>query len=1845
MDLFSGKKNILLPKSISATLVAVLILNSLFFALIFYPQKAEALPGDPGDIANAIFQPLKYSLETSGYALEKSKYSLDLAYQAKETEKGLWERFKSNNGVIAEIVSSLLLVMMHQVLAKITNDIVAWINGGGKGKLRVLQDPGKFLTDALDEAGGVLAGAILNVDPNTLCDASYLKFKLRAAFTGPYAVPKFDEKVACTFTGAAAGLQKFQEDFTNGGWASFIELARKENNQIGQTLITAEEMAKIKSEKSAESVAKLNISKGFLAQEKCTVTKAPAGLEAWGIEGKEVGEAIKIYNGTMQSATIDNAQTVINKYKYTGSAHGNTNPTTVADVLTGDYGVVAGSAVSDEKEFIGVVRAGGGEVVCKTVTPAEQISELANTALQAPIKRLEGAITGLTEKLGTGAGSVIKPYVLAIAGAGLNLLLQKEIGLITNAITPSKKPRKARRQTTSSLQENTMLAQSAGALAGSVNDFRSFLLKAMLEFNIYVANATTALTSMDVLGRIPINRAETEIRGGTWYLGGPGCGPLAVSCGSCPSEYQPDYDPNNPIALTTAAGAPYSCAAYAADATTTNTPGKVFFEEARWCGAYYQEIAIPIENPEIKTVPPLAGHDPLSVSLLSSSCPTLTHATGSVSGDCTDQNWVRYNLDGDADFEMATRIVGYDDTSRDSPTSDVDVADRFIRQNIVGTDTDNNGIPDAVIGALDPANITFSETLIYTVGDTNHNAFVDAVGTSTASELRGLFEMRPEYANTIIDASGTTVASLPQGLSQAAVAGGYIFGGHNQFGHSSAIRNLSDGSFVAALPLAVSGSVAVLSSSNNRVYLFGGFDSSQSYNTIWEFNPANNTVRTMSARLPAPASGVAAAYYPATGRIYLFGGTAKKGPQSWVLEYNPTTDSLVTKNTSLLSPLAHAAAALAAKNPPNGQQRIFVFGGFGNSGFSSNGIFEYDPTKPDDGFSPLARKSANIESRGFLSAATAPTTPNIITLIGGQSEYGLLAKVEQYNAQTDSVSSSLLPTPRSKGGGGVRSGAAVSAGGISFATAGTENAKLFPQGDIYHIPATVHSETITTPFWEKYFSPKFDAGSAMLLNTRTEFAYGDFTGTIGNTAITTQTNADARLTWLAPPFYPELLEKAQELMEKSRIIEGYNYPASGVKNYQAGLADQLGATPDDDPYDNNPSNPRFFDRDVNANGVIEEQLGDWEGYKGSVTDTLNKYNNLTQIYQILFGGLTDENALEGVDKDLTILSPAETNIKLALIGSRCPALPPSATSTPDLAEKCPRFGSEYNMARRFIFEADDTGANPTGITTGFATNPFTGEKSSALAGLLNLDEMTTQLQSLSPDRNIIKLIRLRQLLEQLQVAPIPIQIPGKADASITPQPLSGVDLIVVSLPGYEHIQAYLNDATTKNLNIQTLIEAYGYTNAKDAYPEISKHLDEIFDDILSQITDDLKETFLKRIEEQLEESKIIAQHRLRKFLEYVEDLNATVKLEVPKQRGDQLAGLPGVDVVQIGADSSILRIDAKQMFINNGQGVNVLLSRSPLRLTDDERNGIIGSAIYKIKSFARFMGTDVTTAEFSTRMAQYYAPGGDTPAEREADLDQRVKNVLKDVYMYHAGIYDQTDETLTASQRALASAHCKRDAAQGYYCDLTTVGPSRPPAPVRIFKDARTKLAELQNDFSLMVEEMSRVTGEFRTLFTDTSTQKQDLDELVKLLNNLYTDYDQANKCVGLPTDAKNLWLPSSAQMASFDTAIGSSFSGIITVSTVSGVAAGATTGAYIGSFFGPLGTAVGALVGAVLGAIGGWLFGSSKKKKAREEAERRRAELQRQLDACRTGITNYNKHLGQIADQFICNKINPKYE
>jgi len=1910
MEIFTGEK--FLPKSICVLLASLMIANSVLFALLLAPQNAHAIFG-AGDI---VFDPALLARSIIDYIWQAAKWTVEKAGQLATTAYQTWEKFYSQNGEIATLLRGLFVTAVTMALNKLTNDIVAWINGGGKGKIAVLQNPEKFLANAANQAGGILAGEILGVDPRSLCDASFLQGKLKIAFTSPYAVPTFQDQVACTFTGFVDGLQKFQQDFRNGGWASFVQLTDMPNNHIGLTLLTAQELAQTSATQQAAATVKALTGQGFVPQELCTVTKDPQNTK--GLQGR-----------TVPDITNDRS------FNQTGLSEDDIKQIIVAD---------------------------GGAVDCEAVTPASVLKDISSKALTGPMDQLKGTIDSLTQGLGTNVGSFIAPYLKAIAAAGLNQLVKQGKGLISDALARAQSQRKTPRQPTQSFQQNTQLASSAGQLSGASADFRSYLLNAALQFSLFISDVQNTLQNSNALGYTSVNRANVDAASPkAWEK--INCIPN-VGCG-----YLGPGDPGNPTATSTVFGFDDNAwkdtkdktqfnpddypvggylggTPYPIDDTNGNgvggrvnfftySPGRIFYEEAQWCGAYAQEIPINGIAANESVVAPLYTPAPLP-------CSGSATISGLPAGVCNG-DWMVYGN------SMASRIIPFADafntTSTDDPT-------RWVRQSIVGPINQATGLPGA-IPALDPANINFTETIIDTNRDTNEDGIVSAVATSSAS----LFQLSPNYTSAIYNNNSAPAGNLSVAIAQSAMATvgatTYLFGGVNQFGFSNRVIDGSGNSF-ATLPVPLAGASAVYYPPNGRVYIFGGYNEVGLSKTVYEFTPSTKQFKIMSAQLPLPSYGFSAAYFAANQRIYLFGGNQGGTVTDQILEYNEQTDTLVAKNAKLPSTLAFSAAIAA-------QGKIVVVGGQDAGGFYQSSMYIYDPAAQDNAASAIKTASSHIYPSAYLTMLQGSAL-NYINIYGGQNELGFVNVAEQFDMTLDRIGAlpTALPAKESKmavGAGGNMYG------GIAEYPTGNPNAILYPQGDIYFVPggflydqislgapgfsscadtylglryerdgdignlyvggadagyawgggvcsvspeklvaswdwSTMSSpptfsatasglscgNTITlsispgmasneaydstaltapcnpltgtlsfdinqypgvrglltsVPVFEKYYSAKFQGGSASLLTVKRTAALLDPTFTVTNPQLQSQVSNNPNEMFLSYPFYPELYEKGQELMEKVRIINGYNYANPTVKNYTASLSSQLGSVPDDDPYDNNPQNP-FYNDQYDSNGILIEK-----GYKGSINDVLTKYTDLVSVYQTLFAGVQDENALEGVDKNFTILTPEEQNMKLALIGERCPALPPSATSTPDLLAKCPVLPTgEYNMANKFIFEPDDTGKNPTGLTTGFATNPFTGEKSSSLAGVLNLDDMANQLQSLPPDKNIIELIRLRQILEQLQVASHPIPMPGKVGVAMNPQPLSGTDVIQVSLPDFDKIRAWLNATSTtdalgntvplKNESIQDLIVAYGYNNAKDAYPEISKDLDTILVDITTQISDKLKDDFLKRIELETEQAREDAQYRLSRFIIYARDLNPVVKLQLDNKHGKELQNVLGSNIVkQIATDQYVLMLDGTDLF-KGAKQISAILSRSPQHVTDQDRNGIIGSAIYKIKAMLKFVGFDTTTPDFQAKIVQYAESTSKNAAQ---DIDGRIQNALMDAFMTEEGIYDLNTDSLTAQQRAslavpvitsaddYANVGCGTDTSTGVpkgFCNLTLVDTSG--RHVRIFKDVKTKLEELNSDFSQMSDEVISIETEFQTLISDAQSQQRDVESLQQQLGALIQNYNDANSCFGL--DTSNPWQPDQTITSVLGNGIRGLASGANPFSASNLVSLGLSLATF------NLASILTSLISSLMGFLGGGANHALIHK------------IQKDVNVCRLGMTNYDKHLGQLADSFLCGKENPTY-
>lgn len=1882
------------PKSISTLLIVILIANMALFAVIFHPKQAEA----------AIFHDaIAVARDTIEFVWKVAKGAYERVATAASLNFDAYEKAYGNDGIIVQAVSLTLALALHQLLAKMTNDIIAWINGGYRGKPRIMQDFGKALEDSLDEAGGVVMGAITGLDPKTLCDASWLKLKLAPAFGGPFAVPTFEEKVACTFSGMAEGLRKFKEDFRNGGWQSFVKYAEKQNNRIGVTLLVAEKYAEEQKKAKNNFVAETTAGRGYLAQKKCYITKASNmtlkhkildsdlltrdfgyGTQVESGFGPRFDNNLNLKRGMNLGTKLDSglgtqSNSGLSETGYSGSDFVGAN---IEDVAK-EFGY------SDVEEFRKLWVSNGGAVDCKIQTPAEQISELATTAMQGPIRAIEKAQSDMLEKIGDKAPAVLKPYVIAIGATLLNDVTKRGKGLIASAFMPPKKNRKSQQPSTKDLQNNTALAQSAGATAASANDFRSFLLKAAIDFNQYIGNISRVMDESDVLGRTQINKIEFDIIGGKYQAkSGDSLQTQVLDIGYGPTntdtplkspdrEYagwltnadcnEPgdinnniitaDKDHDNigkclvdgkyslwtgwtakqgicalvkPPETATTTFAIATCDKYGNEGVptqkiyTTYAAGKTFYNEAKWCGAYSQELPIPFAN-EQKILEAKTGLDPYIVATGGAVFTSKMGANCPAGGSCDQAaDAVYYNLDGDSDYEMRTRLYGYDDDDDDEP-------DRFIRIKTVGEDVNGDGTPDAPITASGAHQ--FAETIINSYSDLNENNIIDKISANPAdaATIKPIFDQYPisnQYSMPLFDESNNrNELILPAMANNGSV--NYLFGGYNQYGFSDRAINLSADTIVNHFPVWFAGAQAVYYPPNGRIYIFGGMDYNGLLDTIFEFSPQNGTIRTMSAKLPEKTTGLSGAYFAGTGKIYLFGGSTANGVRNWILEYNQQTDSVVRMNAVLPAPIANSAAIVSS--PTTGQQRIYIIGGKNENGLAQSSITEYNPRVEDNSLAAIVAKRSKTVPRAYHAAyLKKPANPREIVIYGGQDENGLVANKEEFDPISDYISNRMILDNAASGQehrsqmGFTEKGAMT--GGIKRDSA----SQSYPQGDVYYIPQRVEAVETREFMWQKYFSSKFENGSVSLMNFKESVVQKDPTATILNPYTRRETNTNSDEVWMAPPFYPEILEDAQELMEKVRVIRGYNYNKPWERNYTAALPLQLGAIPDDDPTDN-----RLFN------------------YEGSVSDVLLRYSELTKIYQMLFSGITEESSLESVDPNMMWLTPEETNIKLSLIGQRCPAIQPTATSTPDLIAKCPPLGAElgnqYNMQKRFVFEPDGFNTEES-ITTGFATNPFNNKKSSAMAGVLNLDEMATQLQTASPDTNLVKLIRLRQILEQLQVpiagassTTVPILLAGK-NKFINPKAFSGVDVMQVDIPGYEKIQEYLNDTDTRNLDIQTLIKAYGYTTAKEAYPEISKDLDNVWQDIVNQTTDKLKDVFFKRTEKELETARSEAQNRMTKFIEYVRDANPKVRYEFNSNDAGRIGSLINnlnkeyIKTYQASADTDVLEIDSSLMF-KNQSAMDVLLARDSngkpkeLSLSNDDRNAIIGTAAYKIKSLAKFIGIDIFSEQFGARMSQYTSDISGNPLM----LDARVKNILKDVYLYYSGIYNFTDPLLENStdktMTLIPSGALLLDNPvgcyllnssnyDGYRCNLTTYEKNGTHHVLN--KDAKTKLDELTEDFELMLTELDSTKAEYHDLSGKVKERGNDMDEMANLLSALEADYDKANACIGMPTDQNNLWKFGAAQVLSEVGKI------LLPEFTWQGVGTAILATLAI-TILGPVGLAI----------VGFFGFGNAKKK----AEEKYRKQMAKIANDCKEGIRNYNKHLGQLADMFLCNQQNPIYK
>ncbi|GEM_PF-4089605 len=284
-----------LPSSFKHTVLFFLLITTLG---LYIPHRAEAVLG-VGDVVSDFINEVMATIDSvvntiSSYdtsSIDLKEYVLDpLAYLAAQT-----------------------------VIRAMTNQILGWIQGDDAGFVANLD---KEFRRTADEVGGEFLNNLSGIN---LCGdiGAYLRISLR--------LPGLRQRLTCTVTGIVGNLQRFAQNFQNGGWKSFFSLQlTPQNTRSGAYMIALD--AKIFAEKNSKERTALGYQagSGFLGfkvptKENCFTVDASAGSQApgEGVRGSEqnldrssapttnrgfaaIGGAVQENNSTSQKTTTDN---------------------------------------------------------------------------------------------------------------------------------------------------------------------------------------------------------------------------------------------------------------------------------------------------------------------------------------------------------------------------------------------------------------------------------------------------------------------------------------------------------------------------------------------------------------------------------------------------------------------------------------------------------------------------------------------------------------------------------------------------------------------------------------------------------------------------------------------------------------------------------------------------------------------------------------------------------------------------------------------------------------------------------------------------------------------------------------------------------------------------------------------------------------------------------------------------------------------------------------------------------------------------------------------------------------------------------------------------------------------------------------------------------------------------------------------------------------------------------------------------------------------------------------------------------------------------------------------------
>jgi hypothetical protein len=242
-------------KILSSLILGVMVFNLIIGGILLPYRAAKAITvAEVGAMLGLKIQDVTF--------VQGVKFVWEKISQAMNYAKATVTAWATSWGVTDTMIKDALKFawnrLRRMLLNMLVNDIVKWIQGGGKP--RFVTDWQGFLKKAADKA----VGQVIEKYAQFLCGPFSLQLQIALA-----RVPTFDETAKCTLSDVIKNIENFYNDFASGGWKTWIKITEPQNNIYGAYLLALDERYGI--EADAREIAKNEAvsGQGFLGDKIC----------------------------------------------------------------------------------------------------------------------------------------------------------------------------------------------------------------------------------------------------------------------------------------------------------------------------------------------------------------------------------------------------------------------------------------------------------------------------------------------------------------------------------------------------------------------------------------------------------------------------------------------------------------------------------------------------------------------------------------------------------------------------------------------------------------------------------------------------------------------------------------------------------------------------------------------------------------------------------------------------------------------------------------------------------------------------------------------------------------------------------------------------------------------------------------------------------------------------------------------------------------------------------------------------------------------------------------------------------------------------------------------------------------------------------------------------------------------------------------------------------------------------------------------------------------------------------------------------------------------------------------